>query len=76
MEQEHGGSYRKWVEHTWRKEKRDTPEEKLHELHARWFSLDPDEWFVKYSQVDQGFAGPRREINVSTSCGHFHSCLD
>jgi len=65
VEQEHGGDYKRWLEHTWRKEKRETPDHKLHELHERWFSLDPNEWYKMYESVDNDFAGPRRSVSVS-----------
>jgi chitinase len=64
VREKHGGSYRRWVEHTFRQDKRNTPDHKLHELHARWFSLDPDEWYEKFNDVDVSHEGPRRDINV------------
>lgn len=64
VREKHGGSYRRWVEHTFREEKRNTPDHKLHDLHARWFSLDPDEWYDKFQDVDTSHPGPRRDINV------------
>jgi chitinase len=67
VQQEHGGSYKRWIDHTWRKERRETPDHKLHELHARWFSLDPDEWYEKFRDVDNDFAGARRNVNVSST---------
>ncbi len=67
VQEKHGGSYKRWLEHTFRQERRDTPEHKLHELHARWFSLNPDEWYDKFREVDTAFNGPRRDINVSSA---------
>lgn len=73
VERDHGGSYKRWLEHTWRKERRETPDDKLHELHARYFTLNPDEWFDKYREVDNSFDGPRRNVNVSALRKSIHS---
>jgi len=39
---EHGGSYKRWLDHTWHQEKRALPK---HELHERWFSTTIASWF-------------------------------
>ncbi|KAH6671469.1 hypothetical protein B0J14DRAFT_565139 [Halenospora varia] len=51
---EHGGDYKKWVEHSWHKEKRSMD---LAELHKRWFSSDIREWFSKQRDIDLTLTG-------------------
>ena len=39
---EHSGDYKRWIEHSWHKEKRAMEHE---ELRTRWFSGAVSEWF-------------------------------
>jgi chitinase len=65
------GDTKRWVEHTWHKEKRSMP---LHELHKRWFSYDVKAWWTKDGSVDKSYTGKHHSVNVSTS--HTSRCLE
>ncbi|KAK2037093.1 hypothetical protein LZ31DRAFT_600779 [Colletotrichum somersetense] len=38
VHRDHGGNYKQYLYHMWSVDKRSTPQHKLHDLHARWFS--------------------------------------
>jgi chitinase len=56
-----GGNKKAWLEHTWRKEKRE-----LHytELHKRWWSGNVKEWWDKQRDVDIKYQGVRHRVHV------------
>lgn len=65
VEREHGGDYRRYLEHTFKKEMRETPHHKRSDLHERWFSSDLKKWFEAHKNVDINYGGLRRSLNVS-----------
>ncbi|KAG4436704.1 hypothetical protein IFR05_007818 [Cadophora sp. M221] len=48
VHEQHGGSYKRWIEHTWYKEKRSM---EPHELHERWFSGEVLRWFQLQQEI-------------------------
>jgi chitinase len=62
---EHGGDAKRWLEHRWRKERRETPPEKLEELHERWFSANVQIWREKFAHIDTEFDLLRHHVIVS-----------
>ncbi|KAI9162673.1 glycoside hydrolase [Paramyrothecium foliicola] len=47
VKHKHGNDWKRYLDHTWREDRRYTPPEKLHELHERWLGND------KYTLLDQ-----------------------
>lgn len=58
----HGGSYKRWIEHTWHKEKRSMDRAELHE---RWFSGQVLEWFTLQSEIALKSPTLHRSMDVS-----------
>lgn len=52
---QHGGSWKRYLEQEWREDKRSTPDHELHLLHERWFSATVADWVSKMSSVDQSY---------------------
>jgi chitinase len=42
VERDHGGSWKRYAEHTFRKQKRETPSHRMHEVEKRWFAEGDD----------------------------------
>jgi chitinase len=63
VKREHGGSWKRYMEHEWLEDKRSTPEHELHLLHARWFSADLADWLSKMYTIDQDYTLFRHSIN-------------
>ncbi|KAH8812331.1 family 18 glycosyl hydrolase [Xylogone sp. PMI_703] len=85
VQEQHGGNYKRWLEHTWRQERRETPDHKLDELHKRWYSLNPLEWFEKWREVDENYGGPHQSasgqytldiVDENLDCGVTHATLN
>ncbi|KAF6812686.1 glycosyl hydrolase family 18 [Colletotrichum sojae] len=65
VHRDHDGSHKKYVYHLWSIDKRSTPEHKLHELHARWFSKSGSikDWIDRLSNVDEEYELVRHRVN-------------
>ena len=48
----HSASWERYLDHTWRVERRSTPEHEMDELHKRWFSVAVADWVNRQKQVD------------------------
>ncbi|KAF5852879.1 hypothetical protein GGP41_008338 [Bipolaris sorokiniana] len=73
IENDFGGDRKAWLEHTWRKEKREFHHT---ELHARWWSGDVREWFDKHKKVDETYTGVRHRIADTISVPIFDQDLN
>ncbi len=51
VKRDHGGSWKRYLEHSYHEEKRNTPPEKLHELHERWYSAGISDWIARMRNV-------------------------
>jgi chitinase len=63
VKREHGGSWKRYVEHEWLEDKRSTPEHELHLLHERWFSADLADWLSKMYTIDHDYKLFRHSID-------------
>ncbi|KAK2051177.1 hypothetical protein LY76DRAFT_418015 [Colletotrichum caudatum] len=61
----HNGSYKQYMYHLWQIDKRSTPPEELHELHARWFSKSGavKDWLDQLRNVDSEYDLVRHRVN-------------
>ena len=56
VERHHGGSWKRYAEHTFRKQRRETPQEEMHQLSRRWFVTDEDEvkaWMAAMQAINE-----------------------
>jgi chitinase len=63
VDRDHGGSFKSYIDHEWRLDKRSTPEHELHQLHERWFSASLADWIAKMRQVDLNYDLVRHTVN-------------
>ena len=54
-----------FLHETFRREKRETPEHELDQLHKRWFSSDLGRWLDEIREVDLEYDLARHRIYVS-----------
>ncbi|KAK3690444.1 glycosyl hydrolase family 71-domain-containing protein [Podospora appendiculata] len=66
VRREHGGSYKRYLDHFWHEDKRATPEHELHELHARWFSSKFQDWVDTMRDVDNEWKLVRHRVDETT----------
>lgn len=59
----HGGDWHGWLDHHWNLERRATPDHKLHLLHKRWFSLEPDRCISKMREVQVEYTALRHRVS-------------
>ncbi|KAI3537270.1 glycosyl hydrolase family 18 [Colletotrichum abscissum] len=61
----HGGNYHQYLYHLWTVDKRSTPEDELHDLHARWFSKSGaiKDWIDRLHNVDTEYELVRHTVN-------------
>ncbi|ORY01574.1 hypothetical protein BCR34DRAFT_592200 [Clohesyomyces aquaticus] len=59
VKREFGGDHVKWLELTWRKDKRSLDKDKLHK---RWWSGDVIQWWDKQKQIDEDYTGIRHRV--------------
>lgn len=61
----HNGSHKQYMYHLWQIDKRSTPPEELHELHARWFSKSGavKDWIDRLRNVDTEYDLVRHRVN-------------
>lgn len=52
VEDKHGGSWKRYLDHTYRKQRRETPDHELHEFNKRWTSSDLDDWLGALESID------------------------
>jgi chitinase len=48
---DHGGDWKRFVDHSYRLDRRNTPPEQLHELHERWYSANIVDWIARMKDV-------------------------
>lgn len=55
VERDHGGSWKRYAEHTFRKHRRETPKDQMHHLNRRWFAEnnDLDDWMVAMQAINE-----------------------
>lgn len=47
------GDYKRFVQHSYRLDRRHTPDDQLHELEARWFGIDTPDWVSRLTKVNK-----------------------
>jgi chitinase len=67
MFQDHGGSWESYLDHKWSLDRRNTPEDKLHELHDRWISAIVGDWYNRMKKVDVEYEFARHKVSVRAS---------
>lgn len=65
IDENHGGSAKRWMHHKFRQERRATPQHELHLLHERWFSSDLDKWLAALLHIDQSWTPLRHSVDDS-----------
>lgn len=63
VERDHGGSYKRYIDHLWQEDKRSTAPHELHELHARWFSGSVADWISKMRGIDVSYDLVRHRVD-------------
>jgi chitinase len=63
VKRDHGGSYKRYLDHLWQEDKRETPAHELHELHARWFSGSVADWITKMGDIDANYDLVRHRVD-------------
>ncbi|KAK4097654.1 glycoside hydrolase family 18 protein [Parathielavia hyrcaniae] len=63
VKRDHGGSYKRYLNHLWEEDKRLTPAHELHELHARWFSGEVADWIAKMRGVNVEYNLVRHRVD-------------
>ncbi|KAI8197977.1 Mutanase, partial [Colletotrichum sp. SAR 10_65] len=65
VHRDHDGSYKKYMYHLWSIDKRSTPQDELHDLHARWFSRSGaiKDWMDRLRNVDKEYELVRHRVN-------------
>ncbi|KAK1971060.1 hypothetical protein LY78DRAFT_568603 [Colletotrichum sublineola] len=65
VHRDHGGSYKQYMYHLWSVDKRSTPQDELHDLHARWFSKSGaiKDWIDRFTNVDEEYELVRHRVN-------------
>jgi chitinase len=63
VKRDHGGSYKRYLDHLWQEDKQYTPAHELHELHARWFSGQAADWISKMRGVDVQYNLVRHRVD-------------
>jgi chitinase len=53
VETVHGGSWKRYLTHQFKKERRETPEHELHILHKKWFSANLADWLTGQYDIDE-----------------------
>jgi chitinase len=51
----HGGSWKRYLHHTFKEEQRRTPDHELHILHKRWFSTNLADWLTGQYDIDEEY---------------------
>ena len=51
----HGGSWKRYLHHTFKEEQRRTPDHELHILHKRWFSANLADWLTGQYDIDEEY---------------------
>lgn len=51
----HGGSWKRYLHHTFKEEQRRTPDHELHILHKKWFSATLSDWLAGQYDVDEDY---------------------
>ncbi|KAK3360720.1 family 18 glycosyl hydrolase [Lasiosphaeria hispida] len=62
VDRDHKGSWERYLDHKWSLDRRSTPEDKLHELHERWFSSTLGDWLNAMQHVDENYEIFKRSI--------------
>ncbi len=53
VKRDHGGDWKRYVDHSYRMDKRSTPPEKLHMLHERWYLANIIDWIARMGNVQK-----------------------
>ncbi len=53
VKRDHGGDWKRYVDHSYRMDKRNTPPEELHMLHERWYSANLIDWIARMGNVQK-----------------------
>ncbi len=53
VKRDHGGDWKRYVDHSYRMDKRNTPPEELHMLHERWYSANIIDWMARVGNVQK-----------------------
>ena len=64
VDQHFDGDWKTYLEHSFRKEKRETPDHELHNLQKKWFSADLADWMSGQVEVQTQWNLIRHSINV------------
>lgn len=72
VDRDHGGSWERYLDHRWSKERRETPHHELHELHKRWFSGVLKDWLTMLRHVDTEYELIRHSVNVRYENCHLY----
>ena len=64
VDQHFDGDWKRYREHSFRKEKRETPDHELHLLQKKWFSADLADWMSGQLEVQTQWNLIRHSINV------------
>jgi chitinase len=51
VKRDHGGDWKRYLDHSFRIDQRSTPPEELHQLHERWFADDVGAWIARMKHV-------------------------
>ncbi|KAK4108057.1 glycoside hydrolase family 18 protein [Canariomyces notabilis] len=53
VQRDYKGDYKRFLDHSYRLDRRHTPDDQLHELHERWFGLDVPDWVSRLTKVNK-----------------------
>ncbi len=56
VKRDHGGDWKRYVDHSYRMDKINTPPEELHLLHERWYSANIIDWMARVGNVQKEVA--------------------
>ncbi|KAL2757510.1 glycoside hydrolase family 18 protein [Sodiomyces alcalophilus JCM 7366] len=63
VQREHGGNWKRYVDHQFRKERRETPDDQLHEFEKRWFALALEDWLDRQHDAETDYDLVRHSVN-------------
>lgn len=55
VKRDHGGDWRRFLDHSYRADRRRTPPSQLHELHERWYTAKVVDWVARLGTVNKEF---------------------
>lgn len=63
VDEHHDGDWHSFLDHHWNLERRATPDDELHLLHERWFSIELDNWIQRMRNVELNYTALRHKID-------------